>query len=916
MSWTYPMSGRQRCLCCLAGMAHRSTFAGVHVALQARIWQRFNSRPIVANRQHTLHLRRGSWSAVLISWFLFSGAAAAASEAAADCEPDQWPEPALLAPKHTDTDAFVNQILAQMSLEEKIGQMIQADIGSIAPSDLATYKLGSILAGGNAAPGGNVRTTPRAWLDLVDAFAAAARIPGSAEHVPIPIFFGIDAVHGDAKIIGATIFPHNVGLGAANDPELLRRIGKATAEEVAATGINWTFAPTVAVARDARWGRSFESYSENPELVARYAAAMVTGLQGRRGSAEFMAPGSTLSSVKHFIGDGGTTDGRDQGDTDASAAQLRDVHGRGYAAAIDAGALIVMASYNSWHGVKLHADHCLLTGVLKDRLGFDGFVVGDWNAHEQIPGCTKYSCPAAILAGVDMLMAPDSWKPLYENTLAQVRAGTIPQARIDDAVARILRVKALVGLFGAGTAPAPRIAGQFERLGSRAHRELAREAVRRSLVLLKNDRGTLPLAPAGRFLVVGAVADDIGTQCGGWTIDWQGDHNLNVDFPGATSIYAGIKAAVTAGGGSVAWSPDGRFADKPDAAIVVFGESPYAEFEGDRETVEFSPADRHHLELMRRLRRAGIPVVAVFLSGRALWVNPELNAADAFVAAWLPGSEGEGVADLLFRARDGSVPYDFTGKLSFSWPATGMPVRYDTAGKVSGSLFPLGYGLSYADAAPRLPRLSERAELPADKQVSGTLFHAAHVTAPWSIFVSDRSAEVRLTTQRQESPLGVLSVTRDRAGAVASWSAGEPGIFRISGRPADYRAEAAAGWRIVARYQVLTKPKSPVRIGVRCAAPTMRLPLVAAAAAPAGSDAALCNTAGGAMLDLTAALRLASLGAWRTLSIPLSCLSSRGADLANVAAPFAIETAGQFSIAIAEVRIEQRGARDACDGSP
>jgi len=915
------MSGWQRCLCCPAGMAHRSTFAGVHVAPQARIWQRFNSRPIVANRQHTLYLRRRSWSGVLISWFLFSGAAAAASEAAADCEPDQWPAPALLAPKHTDTDVFVNQILGQMSLEEKIGQMIQADIASIAPSDLATYKLGAILAGGNAAPGGNVRTTPRAWLDLVDAFAAAARVPGSAEHVPIPIFFGIDAVHGDAKIIGATIFPHNVGLGAANDPELLRRIGKATAEEVAATGINWAFAPTVAVARDSRWGRSYESYSENPELVARYAAAMVTGLQGQRGSAEFMAPGSTLSSVKHFIGDGGTTDGRDQGDTDAPAAQLRDVHGRGYAAAIDAGALIVMASYNSWHGTKLHANHCLLTGVLKGRLGFDGFVVGDWNAHEQIPGCTKYSCPAAILAGVDMLMAPDSWKPLYENTLAQVRAGTIPQARIDDAVARILRVKALAGLFGAAgaagaDAPAPRIAGQFERLGSRAHRELAREAVRRSLVLLKNDRGTLPLAPSGKFLVVGAAADDIGIQCGGWTIDWQGDHNQNADFPGATSIYAGIKAALTAGGGSVAWSPDGHFTDKPDAAIVVFGESPYAEFQGDRETVEFSPADRHHLDVMRRLRRAGIPVVAVFLSGRALWVNPELNAADAFVAAWLPGSEGEGIADLLFRAADGSTRYDFTGKLSFSWPSTGLPVRYDSSGKASGALFPLGYGLKYAQGATRLPRLSEQAQVPADRRLSGTLFHAAHVTAPWSIFVSDRSAEVRLTTQRQESPLGVLSVTRDRTGAVATWSANQPAVFRISGRPADYRAEAAAGRRIVARYQVLTKPTDPVRIGVRCAAPTMRLPLGAAAAALAVPDAARCNTAGGAMLDLTAALRRASLGAWRTLSIPLSCLSAQGADLANVEAPFAIESAGQFRIALADVRIEQRGAGAACDGSP
>ena len=274
---------------------------------------------------------------------------------------------------------------------------------------------------------------------------------------------------------------------------------------------------------------------------------------------------------------------------------------------------------------------------MKQQLGFDGFVVGDWNAHEQIVGCTKYSCAAAILAGVDMLMAPDGWKQLFQNTVAQVRSGAIPQSRIDDAVTRILRVKTLAGFF---KRPAPSERSDFAQLGSAAHRELAREAVRKSLVLLKNAHGTLPLNPHTRVLVAGDAADSIADQSGGWTIDWQGNHNSNADFPKAVSIYGGIKAAVESAGGSVELSRTGKYRNKPEAAIVVFGEQPYAEFQGDRETLEYSPNDKHELLLLRRLHAAGIPTVTVFLSGRPLWVNPEINASDAFVAAWLPGSEG------------------------------------------------------------------------------------------------------------------------------------------------------------------------------------------------------------------------------------------------------------------------------------
>ncbi len=785
-------------------------------------------------------------------------------------------------------EAFVQDLLSHMSLEDKVGQMIQADIASISPAELRTYKLGSILAGGGSAPGANVRAAPQAWLNLTDEFYRASLSATNAAHPAIPILFGIDAVHGHAKIVGATVFPHNVALGAAHDPELVGRIGQATAAEVAATGIDWTFAPTVAVARDVRWGRSYESYSESPELVAAYAAAMVTGLQGERGTKQFMAPGHTLSSVKHFLGDGSTLDGRDQGNSVVSEAELSAVHGAGYPAAIKAGAMIVMASYNSWNGVKMHANHYLLTDILKGRLGFQGFVVGDWNAHEQIPGCTKDRCAAAILAGVDMLMAPDSWRAVYKNTVVQVRSGEIPQSRIDDAVRRILRVKAAAGLFTRAAPKQRADAGNFTILGSADHRSLAREAVRKSLVLLKNEHGILPLNPHASIGVAGNAADSIGTQSGGWTVNWQGDHNSNADFPGGTSIFAGIKAAVEAAGGSAALSKDGRFAKKPAAAIVVFGEAPYAEFEGDRENLEFSPNDKHDLALLRRLHAQGIPTVAVFLSGRPMWVNPEINAADAFVLAWLPGSEGEGVADLLF-SKQGRATFDFTGRLAFSWPQRAMPVRFDAAGNVSGAQFPRGSGLDYRSSIastllPEDPGIAPRSIVP-----RGSLFRAGHVTAPWSIFVADNGIQVHQTTQRQESPQGAVATVSDPVGNSVVWTGKGSGLFMISGRASDFREKLGQGMRVEVHYRVDQAPEDKVSVGMRCTEP-------------------LCGTQGGAMLNVTTAFKSATPGSWRTLSIPLSCFAASAADLREVEVPFAIETGGRFGLTIASVSLLPKAA--------
>ncbi|HEV2284805.1 MAG TPA: glycoside hydrolase family 3 N-terminal domain-containing protein [Steroidobacteraceae bacterium] len=804
----------------------------------------------------------------------------------ATVHPALWPARPPAAPS-PDTEAFVSALLARMSLEEKIGQMIQADIASITPADLRTYKLGAVLAGGGAAPGGEVRTTPAAWLDLADALYRAELENASTAHTPIPLLFGIDAVHGNAKIVGATVFPHNIGLGAAHDVELIERIGAATAQEVAVTGIDWTFAPTVAVARDVRWGRSYESYSDDPQLVAAYAAAMVHGLQGERARGTFMSPGHTLSSVKHFLGDGGTEDGRDQGDNRASEATLMRVHDAGYPPAIDAGALIVMASFSGWQGVKMHANPDLLTTILKGRLGFDGFIVGDWNAHEEIPGCTKFSCPEAIRAGLDMFMAPDSWRRIYANTLAQVRAGEIPEARIDDAVRRILRVKALAGLFTRAAPKARPGAGDFAVLGSAAHREIARRAVRESLVLLKNAGGVLPLSPRAHLLVAGVAADRIDRQAGGWTIDWQGDHNSNADFPGGTSIYAALRAAVTAAGGTVTLSPDGSFRRRPDAAIVVFGEAPYAEFEGDRETLVYGVHDRASIALLRTLHARGIPTVSVFLSGRPLWVNPELNASDAFVAAWLPGTEGGGIADVLLARPDGSPRFDFDGRLSFPWPATGMPVTYDEADATSGALFPRGYGLSYAHGG-EVAALSEDPRLAGDRGDASTLFQSAHVTAPWSAFIADGLASVRLTDASQASPEGTVTVTHAGADLAVRWNGSGTGVFWIGGRPVDLRS-AVAHMAIAARLEVTLPASRPVWAGPRCASGSQ-------------AEESGCGRHGEGLLEVSQLLAAVAPGHAATLTLPLACFRRSGAALASVAGPFELRTAGALGLRLTDVR--------------
>ncbi|AUX27290.1 1,4-beta-D-glucan glucohydrolase [Sorangium cellulosum] len=618
-----------------------------------------------------------------------------------------WPEVHSELAQDPEIEAAVAELVGRMTVQEKVGQMIQAEINEISPDEVRQYNIGSVLNGGGSWPSRSKNASAGDWVTLADAFYKAS-VDKTGGRAGIPIIWGIDAVHGNNNVRGATLFPHNIGLGAANDPELLERIGAATAKEVAATGLDWTFAPTLATVRDDRWGRTYEAFSEDPEIVNAYAGRIVKGIQGNPKGGSLFGPANVIATAKHFIGDGGTDKGDDQGNNLASDTELCTLHAQGYLSAIPAGVQTVMASYNSIRGTKMHGNGDLLTKVLKDKFHFDGFVIGDWNGHGQVPGCTNDSCAAAFNAGIDMMMVPTDWKAFYQNTLSQVQGGQISEARVNDAVTRILRVKMRAGLLGPRTtkgAPSERMfAGQQGALGAAEHKEIAREAVRKSLVLLKNRDGALPLSKSSNVLVAGKSANSIPNQCGGWSRTWQGTDVDNSDFPGATSIYAGIEELVKGGGGQVTLSEDGsRASGSFDAAIVVIGETPYAEMYGDiqlqddgtaphAKTLEHAAFRPEDAQVLRTIRAAApdLPIVTVFLSGRPLYVNKELNLSDAFVAAWLPGTEGGGVADVLFGDEE------FQGKLSFSWPASDCQTTVNR-GDGQKPLFPYGFGLKTTD---------------------------------------------------------------------------------------------------------------------------------------------------------------------------------------------------------------------------
>ena len=581
---------------------------------------------------------------------------------------------------------FIDNLIQNMTLEQKVGQIIMPDIDEVTPEDAKKYQLGTFLNGGGKFPNKNKNSSVEDWKKLSEDFYNASPVVNG---VLIPILWGTDAVHGHNNVIGATIFPHNIGLGSTMNPDLIESIGKAVAKEVLSTGIPWTFAPTIAVPQNDLWGRTYEGYSENPELVSLLGEAMILGLQGEGDS--FLDDNHVLATAKHFLGDGGTKDGIDQGNTIISEQELRDIHGAPYLAAVGSCIQAVMASFNSWNGEKAHGSDYLLQNILREQMGFDGLVVGDWNGHGQVPGCSKENCPQSFNAGVDIFMAPDEWKPLYKNTLDQARNGEISVERLDEAVKNILSVKYLLGMFD-GRKPH---LYPYNYIGDNKHRAIARQAVRESIVLLKNNNNTLPVKSGKHILVIGDSANKITKHMGGWTITWQGRENQNSEFPNSKSIFEAIKLKAENNGGSAEFSNSSYYEKKPDVVIFVYGEDPYAEGDGDRKHIFFENQDTNFLKYMKDIKDQKIPSVSLFISGRPLIVNEEINLSDAFVQLWLPGTAVEGITDVIFTNSDDKINYNFSGKLSYSWPKYSYQTNLNYGDDEYHPLFPFGFGLTY-----------------------------------------------------------------------------------------------------------------------------------------------------------------------------------------------------------------------------
>lgn len=786
-------------------------------------------------------------------------------------------------------EARAHKIVASMTLAQKIGQMTQAEIKSITPAQVTRYYIGSVLNGGGSWPGMDKHAGIGDWLTLADRYYDASMATDAA--IKVPVIWGTDAVHGDNNVLGATLFPHNIGLGAAHDPALIEEIGAATARAVRATGIEWAFAPTLAVAQNARWGRTYESFSSEAPLVREYARADVTGLQGDFGDHNVMA------TAKHFIGDGATRNGTDQGDAKVSRIDMINVHGAGYFGAIEAGVQSVMASYSSWNDVadgidygKMSGARALLTGALKDKMGFQGFVVSDWNAIGQLPGCSNASCPRAINAGIDMVMVPDDWQAFIANTTRQVEDGQIPMARIDDAVKRIVRAKLRMGLFG--KRPSQREgAGDVRLLQNRA---LARRAVRESLVLLKNNRNVLPLKPGTRILVVGKSADSLPNQAGGWSLTWQGTGNSNSDFPNGTTILAGLRRADGAANVTYSETAQGINPNSFDAVVAVIGETPYAETMGDimpSATLRHSDRYPEDLAVLKTVAATHKPVVVVFVAGRPLYVNNLLNLSNAFVAAWLPGTEGGGVADVLFASDSGGLDhYNFSGTLAMPWPGVPCPDATGSSAGTSRRLFAPGYGLRYPTRheLPTLPTYPTVDACASASQLS--VFHTLAVP-PFALYLADRNPAhgahevgtdlnsvidwpaghplLRLRTVQVNTQQDAKSVTWLGSG---SFFARSPHPRNLMPLLADH---AALQFDVV----INTPAKEPVKVFMGCGRDCVR------------------------SVDLTRTFAGYATGARHTVSIPLQCFVRSGTDLSHIDVPFGVLASPPFSASFADMKV-------------
>lgn len=805
-----------------------------------------------------------------------------------------WPRIDSAVKHDPAVEARIAEIVGKMTLAQKVGQMTQAEIHSIVPDDVRRYYLGSVLNGGGSWPNKDKHASVGDWLKLAQSYYDASMATDMA--IKVPVVWGTDAVHGHSNVYGATLFPHNIGLGAARDPALMGEIGVANAKAVRATGIAWVFAPTLAVVRDDRWGRSYEGFSEDPAIVKAYAGPYVRGMQG-----DFKDDANVIATAKHFVGDGGTASGHDRGVNEDALADMINIHAQGYTTALGAGAQAVMVSFSSWNDVagghdygKVTGSREIITGALKDKMGFDGLVVSDYNAIGEVPGCRADSCAQAINAGVDLIMVPEDWKAFIANTIADVEAGRIPMARIDDAVARILRVKLRAGLFGKAPT-ANRYAGKPEALVAR---ELARRAVRESLVLLKNEGPALPLAAGKRILVVGKGADSMATQAGGWSLTWQGTDNTNADYLNADTVLAALRQAT--GDANVTYSVDGNDVDvsRFDAVVAVLGEKPYAEGDGDigpAGTLRHTGRYPEDLAVLQAVAHKGKPVITVFMAGRPLWVNDLMNLSDTFVAAWLPGSEGKGVTDLLVQPK-GARAYDFRGTLSFSWPKGVCQTPLNVGDAKYAPLFAYGYGLTRAQRS-HLGRLD--ASIPAGgcgaSDVVTVYGQADRAAFPLQIRSGAQTralgADLNATFELPGIKAATTQVTTQQDGKLVTW-AGAPGAS-----PATFEARGA---RPLALPPAAAKDAA-LRIETRVDA------------APAGkvTIAMLCGAAPcGEPLDATRLFAgLAGKGK-QIVKIPLACFTARGVDPARADAPFSVASTGAFTAAFGNIDVAGGAARD------
>ncbi|MEV8504576.1 glycoside hydrolase family 3 N-terminal domain-containing protein [Actinoplanes sp. NPDC051475] len=822
-----------------------------------------------------------------------------------------WPAVTSAVPRDAGDEETIRTLLARMTLEEKVGQLIQPELTQLRPEDVRDYKIGSALNGAGCWPGGDRHASASAWRDTVETFRAAAEEAYRDRPFRIPFVWATDAVHGHNNVAGATVFPHNIGLGAAGDPGLLRGIGRATAEEVRATGMGWTFAPTVATPRDRRWGRYYEGYSEDPAIVARYAREVVTGLQGD--AAHLRSGAGVIATLKHWVADGATEFGADRGTAKCSEDNLRNIHAAGFLSGIEAGAQAVMVSFSSWanpanydhtpgratpYNHKVHGSRYLITDVLKDRIGFDGITISDWDAHVEVAGCSESDGGYSFLAGLDVLMVSqrDAWQSLYRTTIGQVRSGVIPMSRIDDAVTRVLRVKLRAGLFDRDPGAAP--ADPVGVLGSPEHRRLNREAARKSLVLLKNADGVLPLAPHGRMLVTGSGAASLSKLTGGWTVTWQGDDIEAADLPEARTVAAALRERIP----DVTVDPLLTEAD-PSAhhvAVVVLGEDAYAEMRGTiRRWRSAAYADlklsyARDLEILRRLRAAGSTIVTVMLTGRPLYVTEEINLSDAFVVAWLPGGEGGvAIAEMLFGAED------FQGRLPCLWPARrdsvavnripphipgyGVPPEEQT----HEPLLPFGYGLSLLDEQPG----ADGKPLPLDERAGSSPIVPAgapiEVSGPEHSFVITGHHTWSGVSVPRDQPVDTLIV----AATPATSPSGGPALrLRYKGHPAlvyartetrevrDLRAYARNGGTVSMGIRVLERPDAPLLLACHDDYP------------------------GQPGLDLLPHLHGVAAGEWTTLEIAGADLARAGMDLEHVDVPFMLYCDGRGEVEICDVR--------------